>query len=346
VIIPALEMTLAERIAVLALDCVHREYPNKISHVLSSSADALPPRRLTPAFYGCYDWHSAVHNHWLLARVTRLLPDGSFAGAALAALRQSLTRDNIEAEAAYLDGEGRESFERPYGLSWLLQLAQELHEWNHAAVRELAQNLSPLEQRAKQRLSAWLARLQRPVRTGEHSQTAFAMGLMIDYARGRKDEPFLKLLRARACDFYINDTHCPLGYEPSGEDFLSPGLAEADVMRRVLEPQEFSSWLSGFVPESRFNLQPVVSPDRSDPKFSHLDGLNLSRAWMLEGIASGLPKSDQRKPDLLLLAKIHADAGLAAISGDHYVGSHWLGTFAVYLLTRRWHRELGAMISG
>src|SRR5262249_49148168 len=144
----------------------------------------------------------------------------------------------------------------------------ELHEWDHAAAQELAQNLSPLEQRAKQRLSEWLPKLQRPVRTGEHSKTAFAMGLMIDYARGRKDEPFLNLLRARARDFYMNDTNYPLGYEPSGEDFLSPGLAEADVMRRVLEPKEFSFWLTGFFPESAFKLEPVISPDRSDPKFS------------------------------------------------------------------------------
>jgi hypothetical protein len=335
VLIPALDRTLAERIAAIALDCVHREYPNKISHVLGSDADVLPPRRLTPAFYSCYDWHSAVHNHWLLARLARLLPDASFSGAALAALRQSLTRENVMAEVAYMNGEGRHSFERPYGLSWLLQLSLELHEWNHPLAGELAHNLSPLEQSAKERLREWLPKLQRPVRTGEHNQTAFAMGLMIDYARETNDAPFLSLLNARARDFYLKDRNWPFDYEPSGEDFLSPGLAEADVMRRVLDPQEFSSWLRGFCPPLISNLQPVVSPDRSDPKFSHLDGLNLSRAWMLEGIASTLPDGDSRKADLLSLAKSHAGAGLAAISNEYYVGSHWLGTFAVYLLTRR-----------
>lgn len=333
--IPKFNATFAMRVAALALDCVHREYPNKISHVLSSDEDVLPARRLTPAFYGCYDWHSAVHNHWLLARLTRLLPAAPFAGPALSALRQSLTGENILSEIAYLNAEGRQSFERPYGLAWLLQLSQELHEWNSSLAGELAQNLSPLELRAKQRLSEWLPRLQHPVRTGEHNQTAFAIGLMIDYARETEDVPLLDLLKARARDFYGSDRNWPFDYEPSGEDFLSPGLAEADVMRRVLSPQEFSSWLTGFCPQSLFTLRPVISPDRSDPKFSHLDGLNLSRAWMLEGIASGLSSSDSRKPDFEMLAQAHANAGLAAINGDHYVGSHWLGTFAVYLLTRR-----------
>lgn len=325
----------ATRVAALALDCVHREYPNKISHVLSSDREALPPRRLTPAFYGCYDWHSAVHNHWLLARLTRLLPDAPFAAAALAALQQSLTGENILAEVAYLSGDGRQSFERPYGLAWLLQLSQELREWNSAVAGELAQSLSPLERQAKQRLSEWVPKLQYPVRTGEHSQTAFSMGLMIDYGRAREDASFLDLLRARARDFYGSDRSWPFDYEPSGEDFLSPGLAEADLMRRVLPAQEFSSWLTGFFPQPPLKLRPAISPDRSDPKFSHLDGLNLSRAWMLEGIACGLRENDSRKPELQRLAQAHANAGLAAINGEHYVGSHWLGTFAVYLLTRR-----------
>jgi Protein of unknown function (DUF2891) len=331
----ALDPVLAERIAALALDSVHRQYPNKISHVLSSDADALPPHRLTPAFYGCYDWHSAVHNHWLLARLARLLPDASFAFAARAALRRSLTRKNIAGEVAYLDGEGRQSFERPYGLAWLLQLAQELHEWTDPLAEDLAQKLLPLERRAKQRLSEWLPKLQHPVRSGEHSQTAFALALMIDYAHATKDAALPELLKRRARDFYLDDKNCPLDYEPSGEDFLSPGLAEADVMRRLLGPADFAAWLGGFFPESTVPLQPVLSPDRGDPKFSHLDGLNLSRAWMLEGIASGLPESDSRVAALRSLAEAHAVAGLAVISSDHYVGSHWLGTFAVYLLTRR-----------
>ena len=331
----SLDLSLAERIATLSLDCVHREYPNKVSHVLNSDGDAVPPRRLTSAFYGCYDWHSAVHNHWLLVRLTRLTPNARFAAPARHSLGKNLTRKNILAEVAYLNGEGRQSFERPYGLAWLLQLAQELHEWDDSMAGELARNLDPLEQETKCRLSQWLPKLQHPVRTGEHSQTAFALGLMIDYARARKDVKFLDVLAGRARDFYLDDKDCPLTYEPSGEDFLSPSLAEADVMRRVLEPADFRKWLSRFAPQSLDGLQPVTSLDPSDPKFSHLDGLNLSRAWMLAGIASGLPQSDPRRTEMQSLSRAHARAGLAAVSGAHYVGSHWLGTFAVYLLTRR-----------
>lgn len=330
-----LDNTLAARFVTVALECVHREYPNKISHVLNRDADALSPRRLTPAFYGCYDWHSAVHNHWLLARLARLFPDAMFAPAATQALAHSLTADNLHGEVAYLNGEGRQSFERPYGLAWLLQLAQELREWDAPATRVLAVNLRPLEQLAAQRLAEWLPKLSYPVRSGEHSQTAFALGLMMDYARARGDRIFLEMLFARARTFYLADRDGPLGYEPSGEDFVSPGLAEADVMRRVLEKQEFAEWLSGFLPKLPESFQPVVSPDPSDPKFSHLDGLNLSRAWMLEGIASALRDGDPRVAPLRASAQAHSAAGLAAISGEHYVGSHWLGTFAVYLLTRR-----------
>jgi Protein of unknown function (DUF2891) len=331
----ALDNTLAARFATLALECIHRQYPNKISHVLNRDADVVSPQRLTPAFYGCYDWHSAVHNHWLLTRLARLFPGAPFAAAAVQALERSLTAANIHGEVAYLNGEGRQSFERPYGLAWLLQLAQELREWDSATARMLAANLRPLEQLAVQRLAEWLPKLPFPVRSGEHSQTAFALGLKMDYARARGDRIFLEMLGGRARTFYLGDRDCPLHYEPSGEDFVSPGLAEADVMRRVLAKNEFAEWFDGFLPKLPESFQPVVSPDPSDPKFSHLDGLNLSRAWMLEGIASALPGGDPRFAALRICAQAHSTAGLAAITGEHYVGSHWLGTFAVYLLTRR-----------
>jgi hypothetical protein len=325
----------AGKFAAWALHCVDREYPNKISHVLNSGADVASPRSLTPAFYGCYDWHSAVHNHWLLARLVRLFPKASFAPSAMERIRRSLSRENIRVEALYLNADGRQSFERPYGLAWLLQLALELHEWNHPPARVLAENLQPLEQAAKQRLMQWIPKLPFPVRTGEHSQTAFALGLMMDYVRGKNDAGFLELLSRRAIAFYNSDNNWPLNFEPGGEDFVSPGLAEADLMRRVLSQQEFATWLQEFFPSSLENLRPVVSPDPSDPKFSHLDGLNLSRAWMLEGIASALPEGDSRRESLIALAEVHAEAGLRGITGEHYVGSHWLGTFAVYLLSRR-----------
>ena len=331
----------AQRFARLALACVHKEYPNKLAHSLNSDADVAPPRKLTPAFYGCYDWHSSVHGHWLLARLARSFPDASFAPEARAALRQSLTEANITQEVEYLKADGRASFERPYGLAWLLQLGTELREWEKAEpasiAPELAKNLRPLEQAAVERLKTWLPKLSHPVRSGEHSQTAFALGLVIDYARNTGDQDFVSLLLSRARSFYAADRNCPLAYEPSGEDFLSPCMAEADVMRRVLSPQEFAAWLHPFLPQigSGSWLQPEKSTDSSDPKLAHIDGLNLSRAWMLDGIASGLPPSDQRLAALKASVTAHRSAGLAAVTGEHYEGGHWLGSFAVYLVTQR-----------
>src|SRR5215471_18659813 len=285
----AFDVAAAERFARLALACVHKEYPNKISHTLNSDADVAPPRKLTPAFYGCYDWHSSVHGHWLLVRLVRTFPDASFVPPAREALRQSLTAENIAQEAAYLRADGRASFERPYGLAWLLQLAAELREWDDAQAHEMATNLRPLEDAAQGRLKDWLPKLSHPVRIGEHDQTAFALGLILDYAHSTGNAKFVDLLTSKARQFYLRDKDCPLGYEPSGEDFLSPCLAEADLMRRVLPSSEYAVWLRTFLPQiapARKSswLEPVVSPDPSDPKLAHLDGLNLSRAWMLEGI--------------------------------------------------------------
>jgi DUF2891 family protein len=337
---PSFDEKAAERFAKLALACVHKEYPNKISHVLNSDADVAPPRKLTPAFCGCYDWHSSVHGHWLLVRLLRTFPDAPFAKSARDALRKSLTTENLKQEAAYLRGEGRSSFERPYGLAWLLQLCAGLREWDDDQAREMLANLKPLEDTAVERLSKWLPKLSHPVRIGEHDQTAFGLGLMLDYARGKGDESFTKLVSDSARKFFLADQNCPLSYEPSGEDFLSPCLAEADVMRRILSQDEFAKWLKDFLPQIPVTataewLPVTVSPDPSDPKLAHLDGLNLSRAWMLEGILSALPADDSRRSALASAAEAHRRAGLAAVTGEHYEGGHWLGSFAVYLTTQR-----------
>jgi hypothetical protein len=337
---PEFDAKAAERFAKLALACVHKEYPNKISHVLNSDADVAPPRKLTPAFCGCYDWHSSVHGHWLLVRLVRTFPDAPFAKDARDALKQSLTAENLKQEAAYIRGEGRSSFERPYGLSWLLQLCAELREWDDPQAREWSANLKPLEAAAVERLTKWLPKLSYPVRIGEHDQTAFGLGLMFDYARAAKNETFAKLIRDSAKKFFLADKNCPLNYEPSGEDFLSPCLGEADVMRRVLPQKEFANWLKEFMPQIPVTENPdwlkvAISPDPSDPKLAHLDGLNLSRAWMLEGILSALPEDDHRRPALQAAADAHRRAGLAAVTGEHYEGGHWLGSFAVYLTTQR-----------
>ncbi len=333
-------MKAAERFADLALACVHKEYPNHISHTLNSDADVAPPRKLTPAFYGCYDWHSSVHGHWLLVRLVKTFPDAPFVGPARKALEQSLSTENLAQEAAYLRGEGRASFERPYGLAWLLQLVAELKGWDDPQAKKMAANLHPLEEVALERLKNWLPKLSNPVRIGEHDQTAFALGVMLDYANDSGDQKFAELVLSRAKDFFLGDKNCPLAYEPSGEDFLSPCLGEADLMRRVLPSQEFAGWLRTLLPQIPTSsdgkwLQPVVSRDPSDPKLAHLDGLNLSRAWMLEGIAAGLPRSDKRLPSITETAEAHRRAGLAGVTGEHYEGGHWLGSFAVYLVTKR-----------
>ncbi len=337
---PQFDAHAAERFARLALACVHKEYPNKISHVLNSDADVAAPRKLTPAFCGCYDWHSSVHGHWLLARLARTFPDASFSKETRVALKESLTSANIKQEVAYLNGKGRASFERPYGLVWLLQLCAELREWDDPLARELSANLRPLENLAVEHLSTWLPKLSHPVRVGEHDQTAFALGLMLDYARVSRNDSFGRLAADAAKKFFLADKNCPLAYEPSGEDFLSPCLGEADVMRRVLSPNEFAKWLTDFMPQIPTGpaadwLPVAISPDPGDPKLAHLDGLNLSRAWMLEGIISGLPSDDPRRPALAAAAEAHRRTGLAAVTGEHYEGGHWLGSYAVYLTTRR-----------
>jgi hypothetical protein len=330
----------AARFADLALACAHKEYPNKIAHVLNGDADVKPPRELTPAFYGCYDWHSSVHGHWLLARLARLFPEAPFAPRARAALAKSLTAVNLEAEARYLAAPGRTSFERPYGLAWLLQLAAELREWQDPQAQQWAAALGPLEAAAAARLKEWLPKLSRPIRIGEHDQTAFAFGLVLDWARTAGDRAMADLIVSKTGEFYRGDLACPLNYEPNGQDFLSACIAEADLMRRVLAPPVFADWLRGFLPQipadaSAGWLEPTVVTDPSDPKLAHLDGLNLSRAWMLDGIVHGLPAKDPRRAPLQAAADRHREAGLTAVTGEHYEGGHWLGSFAVYLSSGR-----------
>jgi hypothetical protein len=327
----------AGRFADLALSCVSREYPNKIAHTLESDEDAKPPRLLTPVFFGCYDWHSSVHGHWLLARLARRFPGGPFGGPARAALRASFTPEKVAGEVDYLAGKGRSTFERPYGLAWLLRLGAELRNWDDPEARAWATALAPLERAAASRLAEWLPKLAYPIREGEHAQTAFAFGLVLDWARVAHDATMERLVMAKTRDLYSKDRACPLAYEPSGQDFLSPCLAEADLMRRILAPPAFASWLRRFlpgIPRGGSSWLPVATvTDPSDGKLAHLDGLNLSRAWMLDGIAASLPEADPRLPALRSAAAAHKESGLAAVTGAHYEGGHWLGTFAVYLVT-------------
>lgn len=337
--------TAASRFAALALDCVLKEYPNKVALRLASDGDLAPPRELTPVFYGCFDWHSAVHGHWLLARLTRRFPEADFAAPAREALDRNLTAERVAGEIAYVSVEGRRGFERPYGLAWLLQLDAELFEWAGdagvpAADRQragrLREMLAPLTANAGERLREFLEKLEHPVRVGEHKQTAFAAGLIHDWARSVDDAPMRALLGERARVWYGKDRDCPVAYEPSGQDFLSPCLAEADFMRRALPAEEFARWLDSFLPAPLGpTLEPVAVPRDEEDAFGHLHGLHLSRAWMLRGVAQALPEGDPRRAEMTGLAVRNAEAGLAGVDPGNYLGSHWLGSFAVYLLTRR-----------
>lgn len=329
-----------DRFAKMALDCIHREYPNKISHVLNSDEDARTPHELFPAFYGCYDWHSSVHGHWLLVRILNADPETPYREAIIQTLAQSFAPENIAGELAYFNAPDRASFERPYGTAWFLQLMTELRQSDVPEAAVWAQTLQPLEAFIREQTMDWLTKLVYPIRLGTHNQTSFAFGLMLDWADATSDTDFRGALSKKILAFHSADVDCPLAYEPSGEDFLSPCLMEADLMRRVMAPAEYAGWLRGFLPQipedgSGDWLAPGIVLDATDGKLVHLDGVNLSRAWALEGIASALPADDARRPALLEAARIHKETGIAAVSDEHYSGSHWLSSFATYLETRR-----------
>ncbi|MEO1048890.1 MAG: DUF2891 domain-containing protein [Pseudomonadota bacterium] len=344
-------VSVEDRFAILALDCVQREYPNKISHVMNSADDVAAPSDLTPAFYGCFDWHSSVHGHWLLTRMlTTQEGGGIYADEIREKLARSFTEENLAAELAYYSSEGRGSFERPYGIAWYLQLVSELEESKDAQLQEWRETLRPLEDAIVAHVMDWLPKLSYPVRLGTHNQTAFAFGLMLDYARTVGNAELEQALVDKSIGFHAQDVNCPLTYEPSGEDFLSPCLMEADLMRRVLPAQDYAEWLDAFLPQIPTDdasewIQPGVVLDASDGKLVHLDGVNLSRAWALEGIASALDEDDPRIPALLASAQLHKETGIAAVSDEHYSGSHWLASFATYLTTKRGISEKPAPIS-
>jgi len=335
---------LAARFALLALECVHREYPNKIGHVLNADQDARTPSSLHPVFYGCFDWHSSVHGHWLLVRLLRTVQPDQFPQGLreriIAALQQNFTAAGVNEEVAYFQAENRKSYERPYGVAWFLQLTAELREWKDPLADEWLEILSPLEVVIVAQLKSWLPNLAYAIRLGTHNQSMFAFTLILDWARVAGDTEMAELITERSLAFHLNDRQCPISYEPSGEDFLSPCLMEADLMRRIMPLAQFANWLGEFLPGIPIDgsgdwLATGIVKDPTDGKLVHLDGVNLSRAWNLENIAAALPENDPRRTALLAAAEIHAQTGIANVSAEHYEGSHWLASFATYLVTRR-----------
>jgi len=344
------------RFAALALGCVRREYPNKIDHVMHDASQVGSPRELHPAFYGCYDWHSAVHGHWLLARLMRVGPSATAAlpeSDIRAALGENLTAENIRVEDEYLRDPGRPSFERPYGWAWLLKLHEELYHWADPDASRWFEALRPLAATAVGKYLSFFPKQKYPVRVGTHFNTAFGLAFAWDYAESLSggfikktlDDASLQqvgllkqLVAERARTYFAGDRDAPAAWEPSGDDFLSPSLVEADLMRRVLGAEEFPRWFDEFLPGlegGRFAnlLAPADVSDRSDPKIVHLDGLNLSRAWCMRNVAGALPADSPRRGVLERAAARHTEATLPHVASSDYAGEHWLATFAVYAIT-------------
>lgn len=328
----------AARLAALSLAGLDREYPNKPQDVLTGPADLKTPHQAHPAFYGHFDWHSSVHAHWMLVRLLRLHPELPEAVEIRARLAAHLTPANLQAEADYFGPRHNRSFERMYGWAWLLRLAQELRAVDDPQARGWAEAMRPLEAVIVAMTQEYLPKLSYPIRSGVHPDTAFALGMMIDYARATGDTGFEALLLQRAKDYYARDSDYPSAFEPSGQDFFSPGLNVADLMRRVLKPREFSRWLNRFAPGLRRArlggwAKPAVVSDLADPQIVHLVGLNLSRASAMRGVVSVLDPRDRRRQHLEAALQAHAAAGLAQVASGSYEGEHWLGSFAVFYLT-------------
>lgn len=322
----------------LALDCITTEYPNKPGQVMVGDESALTPRQLHPVFYGCFDWHSAVHGHWLLVRLLKLYPGHSAAELTRNVLEAQFSTDALLAEAEYFDEDHNRSFERMYGWAWLLRLVVELRAFDDPYARQWAQRLAPLEQRIVALTLDYLPRLDWPIRTGVHPNTAFALGQALDYARAAGHAELEEMVDGRSKAYFGEDRQYPVEYEPSGQDFFSAALAEADLMRRVLPAGEYSEWLDDFFPGLRQGdlgrlLEPATVSDVTDGKIVHLAGLNLHRAWTMRSVAWALPEGDPRASVLLESAAEHLAAGLDYVFSGHYEGEHWLATFAVYGLT-------------
>lgn len=325
----------AGRFAKLALKCVRQEYPNKLDHVMSGPEEVRSPKELHPSFYGCYDWHSCVHAHWMLARLLRKFPDLPEAQEIRAALDENLAEGRIAIEVKYFGQPNRKSFERTYGWAWLLELSAELRNQDSPDAKRWAAQLQPLTDAVVAAFETFLPKQTYPIRTGVHPNTAFSLRLALDHARAAHDEKLAALIDERARTYFGKDRDVPLSWEPGGEDFLSPALEEAALMSHLLPAQEFRGWLSGFIPAllRSGKLSPAIVSDRTDPKIVHLDGLNLSRADALYTLAASL--GGKRGEMLSRLGDEHAQASLPHIASGSYEGEHWLATFAVHMLDSR-----------
>ncbi len=329
----ALSQKGASHFAGLALSCLQQEYPNKLNQVLSDNRQLQEPHVLHPAFYGCFDWHSSVHGHWMLIKILKDFPKIPEAKEIRKKINENLSPENIAGEVAYFKNCSK-SWERMYGWSWLMKLSEELYFWKDEQGQQWSKNLQPLTDAIIQRYMQFLPIQSYPVRTGVHPNTAFGLSFAWDYAQLSGHLELKTLIEERAKDYYWSDANCPADWEPSGEDFLSACLEEANLMQRVLKKDEFEVWFNEFLPEDKLEslLEPADVSDRSDPKIVHLDGLNLSRAWCFYRIASQI-KNVEKKGALIEAAALHLEETVPNIASEHYEGSHWLASFVVYALS-------------
>lgn len=328
---PNFTLAEANKLIELPLHCVATEYPNKPQETLESKADLVEPISVHPIFYGCFDWHSAVHGYWSMVTLLKHFPEMDKAEEVRSLLIEKITSENVATEVAYFKKPINKSFERTYGWAWVLKLSEELHNWDNPMARELEENLKPLTQIIVLRYKEFLPKLYYPIRVGEHTNTAFGLIFAYDYAKTIGDEELKELISKRAKDFYLEDENCPITWEPSGYDFLSPCLEEVDIMRRVLSSEEFINWMDSFLPQladENYHLKVGEVSDRTDGKLVHLDGLNFSRGWVLYGLSKQFPKYKH----LQNLADEHIAPSYPNLVGDSYEGGHWLGSFAIYAL--------------
>lgn len=331
----ALDSGLADTFARIALGHLTREYPNKLDHVLNDVGDVQAPHQLHPIFYGSFDWHSCVHGYWLLVRVAKRFPELPVVDEIRLTMDRHFTESAVAGEIAYLLEPSRQTFERPYGWAWLLKLAAELADWDHPDGRRWSAVLAPLADVFAEWFLEFLPKATYPVRAGTHANSAFSLALALDYARAVPDGPLDGLIREKAQAWFGGDADCP-AWEPGGEDFLSPALMEAELMRRVLPADEFVAWLDRFLPQlverrPATLFSPAQVSDRTDGKIAHLDGLNFSRAWCWRSIVRALPAGDPRGPLAEAAAEAHVKTTIREISSD-YMGEHWLATFAMLAL--------------
>lgn len=332
--LPSLSLELASSFARLALENVQREFPRLEHHVLHSAADARTPRELHPAFYGSYDWHSCVHQHWMLVRLARVMPRLPERAEIDAILRAHLSAENIAVETAYLAAPGRTAFERPYGWAWLLKLEQELRSYDP----RLAQNLRPMALVVREGFVDYLRALTYPVRHGVHANSAFATAFALNWARSVDDQTLKLLCTSRAAAWFGHDRDYPGHLEPNGEDFFSPALVEAGLMGRILPQAAFAQWFHRFLPHLESGqpaslLQPAAVSNPSDPKIAHLIGLNLNRAWVWRRLTGLLPEGDPVGRVCEAAAVRHFEAAMPLLDAEDFHRAHWLASFAVYALT-------------